>query len=184
MRIRGTENVPRSGAVLLVSNHRSNLDPFFVGVAFPRQIHFMAKAELWKVKALGRVIDRLGAFPVNRGEADRAAVKRALDTLASGAVVGMFPEGRRQRSQPIGDIQAGVSLFALRDGVVTIPVIMDGTERVVWKHLLRLTRVTATFGPPLELPGHDVPRAQRAHLVTERLNQAFRDLLAAQAEAR
>jgi 1-acyl-sn-glycerol-3-phosphate acyltransferase len=184
MKIRGAENIPRAGAVLLVSNHRSNLDPFFVGVAFPRQIHFMAKAELWKVKALGRLIDLLGTFPVNRGEADRAAVKRALDTLASGAVVGMFPEGHRQRSGRLGQIQAGVSLFALRDGVVTIPVIMDGTERVVRKGLLRLHRVIVTFGPPLELPGIDVPRAQRAQLVAERLNEAFRHLLASTTETR
>lgn len=178
MRIRGAENIPRTGAVLLVSNHRSNLDPFFVGVAFPRQIHFMAKAELWKVKLLGRLIDRLGTFPVNRGEADRAAVKRALETLAGGAVVGMFPEGRRQRSSPLGEIQAGVSLFALRDGVVTIPMVLDGTDRVVRKGLLRLTRVSVAFGPALELPGNDVPRAQRSQLVAERLNEAFGDLLA------
>jgi cytidylate kinase len=184
MKIYGAHNIPRTGAVLLVSNHRSNLDPFFVGVSFPRQIHFMAKAELWKVKPLGRLIDLLGTFPVNRGEADRKAVKRALDTLAAGAVVGMFPEGHRQRTKHMGDIQAGVSLFALRDGVATIPMIVDGSERVVRGGLLRLHRVTATFGPPLELPGADVPRAQRAQLVTERLNQAFSDLLAAQSEAR
>ena len=91
MKIHGAHNIPRTGAVLLVSNHRSNLDPFFVGVSFPRQIHFMAKAELWKVKPLGRLIDLLGTFPGNRGEADRHAGKRALDTLAAGAVVGMFP---------------------------------------------------------------------------------------------
>jgi cytidylate kinase len=184
MKIRGAENIPRTGAVLLVSNHRSNLDPFFVGVSFPRQIHFMAKAELWKIKPLGRLIDLLGTFPVNRGEADRSAVKRALDTLAAGAVVGMFPEGHRQRSGQLGEIQAGVSLFALRDGVATVPMIVDGSERVVRKGLLRLTRVTVTFGPPLELPGSDVPRSQRSQLVGERLTQAFRDLLASTAETR
>jgi cytidylate kinase len=184
MKIKGAENIPRTGAVLLVSNHRSNLDPFFVGVAFPRQIHFMAKAELWKVKALGRLIDSLGTFPVNRGEADRNAVKRALDTLASGAVVGMFPEGHRQRSGQLGEIQAGVSLFALRDGVATVPMIVNGTERVVRKGLLRLTRVTVTFGPPLELPGNDLPRAQRSQVVTEHLNKAFRDLFASSTGAR
>jgi cytidylate kinase len=184
MEVKGAENIPHIGAVLLVSNHRSNLDPFFVGVAFPRQIHFMAKAELWKIKALGRLIDLLGTFPVNRGEADRNAVKRALDTLAAGAVVGMFPEGHRQRSGQLGQIQAGVSLFALRDGVVTIPMIVDGTERVVRKGLLRLTRVSVTFGSPLELPGNDVPRSQRSLLVAERLNEAFRDLLAPSMETR
>ena len=184
MKIRGLENIPRTGAVLLVSNHRSNLDPFFVGVSFPRQVHFMAKAELWKVKPLARIIDLLGAFPVNRGEADRTAVKRALDTLASASVVGMFPEGHRQRTTHMGEIQAGVSLFALREGVTTIPMILDGTERVVHGGLLRLHQVTATFGPPLQLPGTDIPRAQRSQLVTQRLNEAFRDLLAAQTELR
>jgi len=184
MKIKGAENIPRTGAVLLVSNHRSNLDPFFVGSAFPRQIHFMAKSELWKVKALGRLIDLLGTFPVHRGEADRHAVKRALDTLASGAVVGMFPEGHRQRNGEMGEIQAGVSLFALRDGVATVPMIVDGTERLIRKGLLRLTRVTVTFGPPLVLPGGDLPRSQRSQLVTERLNKAFRDLLPSQTESR
>ena len=67
----------------------------------------MAKAELWKVKALGRLIDMLGTFPVNRGEADRTAVKRALEMLAAGAVVGMFPEGHRQRSGAAGGDPAG-----------------------------------------------------------------------------
>ena len=170
--------------MLLVSNHRSNLDPFFVGVSFPRQIHFMAKAELWKFKPLGKLIDILGTFPVNRGEADRTAVKRALDTLAAGAVVGMFPEGHRQRTGEVGQIQSGVSLFALREGVVTIPMMLDGTERVVKKGLMRFHRVRVAFGPPRELPGAEVPRAQRAVLVTERLNQAFHELLESLPEAR
>jgi 1-acyl-sn-glycerol-3-phosphate acyltransferase len=103
MKVTGAENIPATGAVLLVSNHRSNLDPVFVGAVFPRQVHFMAKSELWKFKPLGRLIDLLGTFPVNRGEADRAAVKRALDTLAAGAVVGMFPEGHRQKAGTLGD---------------------------------------------------------------------------------
>ena len=184
MKIKGVEHIPASGAVLLVSNHRSNLDPFFVGVSFPRQIHFMAKAELWKFKPLGKLIDILGTFPVNRGEADRTAVKRALDTLAAGAVVGMFPEGHRQRTGEVGQIQSGVSLFALREGVVTIPMMLDGTERVVKKGLMRFHRVRVAFGPPLELPGAEVPRAQRAVLVTERLNQAFHELLESLPEAR
>lgn len=177
MQITGAENVPAEGAVLLVSNHRSNLDPFFVGSSFTRQIHFMAKAELWRFKPLGRLIDLLGTFPVNRGEADRNAVKRALETLAAGAVVGLFPEGRRQRSAQMGEIRAGVALFALREGVVTLPMMMDGTERVVRGGLLHLPKVRVVIGPPLVLPGDDIPRARRGQVVTERLDLAFRDLL-------
>jgi 1-acyl-sn-glycerol-3-phosphate acyltransferase len=182
--IRGAGNIPLTGPVLLASNHRSNLDPFFVGVSFPRQVHFMAKSELWKVKPLGWLIDMLGAFPVNRGEADRSAVKRALELLGAGAVVGMFPEGHRQRSRQVGEIHPGVALFSLREGVVTVPMIVDGTERAVRRGLPRFPRVTVTFGEPLDLPGEDLPRAQRAQLVSERLTQAFQKLLDSPAEVR
>jgi 1-acyl-sn-glycerol-3-phosphate acyltransferase len=183
MKIIGAENIPLTGAVLLASNHRSNLDPFFIGVSFPRQVHFMAKAELWKVKTLGRLIDRLGSFPVSRGEADRKAVKRALDMLGSGAVVGMFPEGHRQRGGQLGEIHPGVALFSLREDVVTVPMILEGTERVLRKGVLRLARVKVAFGPPLELPSPDVPRSQRAQLVSQRLTQAFQRLLTVSTEA-
>jgi 1-acyl-sn-glycerol-3-phosphate acyltransferase len=176
MSISGQEHIPSTGAVLLVSNHRSNLDPFFIGVSFPRQVHFMAKSELWKLKPLGRVIDLLGTFPVHRGEADRAAVKRALEVLASGAVVGMFPEGHRQRGG-LGEIHPGVSLFALREGVVAVPMAMDGTERVVRRGIPRFPKVVVTFGPPLPLPPDDLPRAQRGQFVTDRLTEALHAML-------
>jgi len=184
MNVRGSENIPLTGPVLVASNHRSNLDPFFVGVSFPRQVHFMAKAELWKVKVLGGVIDMLGSFPVKRGEADRTAVKRALEILGAGAVVGMFPEGRRQQRGALGEIHPGVSLLSLREGVVTVPMVLDGTERAVRKGLPRFPRVTVTFGAPLELPSDDLPRSERARVVTERLVEAFQELLDSSAEAR
>jgi 1-acyl-sn-glycerol-3-phosphate acyltransferase len=184
MKIKGAENIPLTGPVLLASNHRSNLDPFFIGVAFPRQVHFMAKAELWKVGILGRLIDMLGTFPVNRGEADRTAVKRALDVLATGAVVGLFPEGHRQRNGQLGEIRAGVALFSLREGVATVPMVLEGTERVARNGLLRFPRVAVTFGPPLALPSIELPRSQRAQLLTQRLTEAFQELLGSQVEAR
>lgn len=179
MEITGVENIPPVGAVVLASNHRSNLDPFFLGSSFPRQIHFMAKAELWAFRPLGWVIEKLGTFPVNRGEADRRAVRHALAVLAAGAVLGLFPEGHRQRETDLGEIRAGVTMFSLREGVTTIPVIMRGTDRVVRGRLLRFPRVRVAFGPPLEVPSNDLPRAERAALASERLVAAFRDLLSA-----
>jgi 1-acyl-sn-glycerol-3-phosphate acyltransferase len=173
MRISGVENIPLEGPVVLASNHRSNLDPFFLGVSSPRQIHFMAKAELWKVKALGKVISVMGSFPVSRGAADRQAVRHALAILDQGAVLGLFPEGHRHRDGNLGPINPGVTLFSLRENVVTIPVVMEGTERISRGHIPRLPRVTVSFGPPLEIPGPDVPRARRAEITGARLSEAL-----------
>lgn len=177
MEITGAENVPAIGPVVLASNHRSNLDPFFLGVSSPRMIHFMAKAELWSFKPLGRIIEKLGAFPVKRGAADRGAVRRALEVLDAGAVLGLFPEGRRQREKDLGEIQAGVAMFSLREGVTTIPVVMRGTDRVVRDRLPRFPRVRVAFGPAVEVPGDGLPRSQRAAVATERLVEAFQVLL-------
>lgn len=179
MRISGAEHFPPGGSVVLASNHRSNFDPFFLGSASPRQIHFMAKTELWRFKPLGKLIERLGSFPIARGEADRQAVRRALDVLGEGAVLGIFPEGRRQRLGGLGDIHPGVSLFSLREGVVTVPVVMEGTERLMQGRMIRLPRVRVKFGPPIVPPATDVPRSQRAKMTSERLTEALRSLIAA-----
>lgn len=180
MSIEGTENIPLAGAVVLASNHKSNLDPFFLGCACPRMVHFMAKTELWKSRALGWLVEKMGAFPVKRGEADREAVRRALEVLDAGAVLGVFPEGRRHREPGLGEIQPGVSLFSLREGVVTVPVVMEGTERVVRNHFLHFTRVRVAFGPPIEIPGRELPRSERGALVVERLTEAMEALLTGQ----
>ena len=184
MRISGREHFPLSGPVVLASNHRSNLDPFFLGVSSPRQIHFMAKSELWRFKPLGRVIERMGSFPIARGEGDRQAVRRALEVLEQGAVLGIFPEGHRQREGELGDIHPGVALFSLREGVVTLPVVMEGTDRVLRGHILRFPRVRVKFGQPLDLPGIDLPRAQRALATSEHLSGTFRSLVGTPGEGR
>src|SRR5680860_1127207 len=114
MRITGLENLPKDGPIVLASNHVTNADPVFVGAACPRMVHFMAKAEIWKVPLLGRLVSRVGAFPVRRGGADREAVRTALRILKGGAVMGMFPEGRRQKLGKLGQPQPGVGLFLLR----------------------------------------------------------------------
>jgi 1-acyl-sn-glycerol-3-phosphate acyltransferase len=149
MEIRGVENVPEQGAVVLASNHLSNMDPLFIGVATPRQVHFMAKAELWKVKPLGWGIERLGSFPVRRRQADREAVRRALEIVGGGGVLGIFPQGHRRPPGHLGLPQPGFALFSLRPGVVTVPVALTGTERIMRGRLPRFPRIGVAFGEPL-----------------------------------
>ena len=173
MRVTGLEHLPARGPVVLASNHLSNLDPFFLGVACPRQIHFMAKAEIWKVPVVGRLVDGLGAFPVHRGQADRRAVEWALGTLSSGAVLGIFPEGHRSRDGRLGTPQAGVALFSLRKGVTTVPVALVGSDQVVRGKRLRLPQVTLTFGPAIDVESAGGSKSERQQTVTRRLMQSL-----------
>lgn len=130
LRIEGTDRVPRQGGVLVVSNHLHNADPLLIAIACPRPVHFMAKRELMTVPIIGRVIRLAGAFPVDRGRADRTAIRRAAATLEQGIALGMFPEGTRSRSRRIERVLPGAGLIALRDSPPIVPIAITGSERL------------------------------------------------------
>jgi 1-acyl-sn-glycerol-3-phosphate acyltransferase len=176
IRVTGLEHLPASGPVVLASNHLSNIDPILLGVVCPRQIHFMAKAEIWKIPLVGRLVDVLGSFPVRRGTADRHAVEQALGVLSSGAVLGIFPEGRRSRDGRLGTPQPGVALFSLRKGVATVPVALIGTDRVLRNKRPGLPQVTVAFGPAIDVDIDEGSKSERQRVVTGRLMQALADL--------
>jgi 1-acyl-sn-glycerol-3-phosphate acyltransferase len=97
LEVSGLEQLPASGPVLLAGNHDSYWDPVAVGIAAleRRQIRALAKSELWKVPALGPVLDSMGQIPIRRGQADLQALDRAIAELRGGACIGIFPEGTR-----------------------------------------------------------------------------------------
>lgn len=177
MEVKGLEHVPRHGGVVVASNHVSNIDPVFLGVACRRQIHFMAKSELWKFKPLAWLVEGLGAFSVRRGAADRDAVRRALELLDEQAVVGIFPEGRRQPVGRLGDPQPGVALFSLRPGVTTVPVVLRGTDQVMRGRRPGFPRVSVTFGPPVPALSSGGAKAERHREFASRLMGALQSLL-------
>jgi len=126
LRIEGMDNIPFSGPVIIAPNHVSNWDPIAVGVALERPVYFMAKVSLFKNPVLNFIIRRLNAFPVNKEYADRQAIRHALQILGEGKVLGIFPQGIRNRS---GDAkaQSGMVLIALKSGAPIIPVACIGT---------------------------------------------------------
>lgn len=130
VRIEGLANVPTGGGVLMVANHLHNADPILLQIAAPRPIHFMAKRELFGLPLIGAVIRRVGAFPVDRGRADRGALRAAESRLAQGVAVGMFPEGTRSRERRLQPALPGAALVALRAGVPILPVAITGSERL------------------------------------------------------
>lgn len=122
----GHENIPKEGAVLICSNHISNLDPPLVGSSMQRKVSYMAKESLFKIPIVSFLIKRFGAFPVKRGVQDKQALRTAMGILKEGQVLGIFPEGTRSKTGRLGKPLPGAGMFALKEDSVVIPVAILG----------------------------------------------------------
>jgi 1-acyl-sn-glycerol-3-phosphate acyltransferase len=130
-RVLGTENLPRTGAYILAPVHRSYLDWLLVARVTRRRLRYIAKAEIWKSKLVGRLIEANGGFPVNRSGADREALERCQEVLAGGEPLVMFPEGTRRSGPVVEDLREGVAFLALRARVPVVPVGIGGSEKAM-----------------------------------------------------
>ncbi|MBN2984335.1 MULTISPECIES: lysophospholipid acyltransferase family protein [Cohnella] len=139
---RGIGNVPLEGPVILASNHKSVMDPIALGIAVPRQIHFMAKSELFGIPLFGGLIRKLGAFPVKRGGVSKEAIRNAIDLLQDGRVMAIFPQGTR--NEDIGMGKRGAVTMALRSDAKIVPVALIGNYRLFRKMI-------AVYGTPIDL---------------------------------
>jgi 1-acyl-sn-glycerol-3-phosphate acyltransferase len=148
---RGIEHVPATGAVLLVANHSSVLDPPLVGGACPRPLTFLAKAELFAVPGFGGLIRRLNARPLRREGADPAALRTAQRVLQEDGALLVFPEGTRGTEGVLRPAKPGAALLAMQTGVPVVPVYVSGSG-AAWprgRRLPRPAKVMVTFGPPM-----------------------------------
>jgi 1-acyl-sn-glycerol-3-phosphate acyltransferase len=150
LRIYGSERVPATGGVVLALNHFSWLDPPAFGAACPRNIQYMAKIELHRVKFMGQLIRAFGAFAVRRGESDRDAVRLMRQCVRDGEALGLFVEGTRQKSGVPGEVKAGAAMVALQERVPIVPAAIHGSQ--FWK-LGNFEPVSVAWGRPLYFDG-------------------------------
>ena len=125
----GISNMPRTGGVVVVSNHGSHLDPPILGHALCRPVAFMAKSELFRVPILSFIISACGAYPVKRGAGDREALRTASNRLIEGWATGVFLDGTRQENGRVNDPKAGAALLAARTGCPILPVAIVNSHR-------------------------------------------------------
>jgi 1-acyl-sn-glycerol-3-phosphate acyltransferase len=155
---RGTEHVPSTGALLLVSNHSSVLDPPLVGGASPRQLSFLAKAELFDIPLFGRLVN---ARPVRREGSDARALKTALRVLEEGKALLVFPEGTRGPEGTLREAKPGAGMLAVLSGATVVPVLITGSGGALPRGavLPRPRKAIVRFGPPLRFkPDEDGAR--------------------------
>lgn len=150
----GRDGIPRTGPLILVSNHLNNVDPPVLSASMPRRITFMAKEELYYGRNLSGLLARgFGAFPVRRGEVDRRALKKASKVLEQGLILGLFPEGSRSPDARLQCGQLGTAWIALESGAPILPVAIWGTEHIrTVKDVLARPRIRVRFGRPFTLP--------------------------------
>ncbi len=146
LRVHGRENVPRTGPFIYASNHKSFFDPPIVGSTSPREIHFAAKKELFKVPLVGRLVRYLNSVPVKRKGFEREALVRLGEVLEQGGGIIIFPEGTRYLDDKLHHPKAGVGLMAIKYDVPIVPVYISGSAFI--KRQLFRRRLSITFGKP------------------------------------
>ena len=173
-RVVGKQNLPAEEAYILAPVHRSYLDTPVGGMVTARRQRFLGKESLWRHRAAGRFLTIVGGFPVERGTADRAALRACQEVLERGEPMVMFPEGTRQHG-PVVDpdlMHAGPAFVAARAGVPIVPLGIAGTDHAMpgGAILIRPVRVVMVGGEPIWPPEVDgrIPRRMVDEL-TERL---------------
>jgi len=165
--VRGKENVPSEGAVIVVANHLNLADPLVLGASLGRKVVFMAKRELFHSRVSRYFVRGLGAFSAQRGQLVREALRQASQILANSLALAVFPEGSRSKNAQLQSAFPGSALIALRNGIPILPVGITGTEKIrgaAW--FLHRPKITVNIGRPFSLPpvGSKLARAELAEL--------------------
>ena len=176
----GTENVPRTGPVILAPNHFSNWDHFFSAVFLPRKVRFMAKSQLFGGNpALTYIFSHGGVFPVRRGHRDREAFITAHTIFERGGCVLIYAEGGRSRTGGLGEPRPGVGYIALESGVPVVPVAIHGSVGIRGWRRLRFPKVTIQYGEPISFDAVERPLRDQAQESAERIFEPVRQMYAA-----
>jgi len=163
--LRGLENVPARGSLLIVSNHVGTADPPLIGAWTPRPVWFMAKAELFRKWFLRWLVQAYHAFPIVRHSPDRGALRRTFALLRAGRAVVLFPEGHRAEDARLQRAEPGAGFVARRSGAPVVPLAITGTERVLARGWLlpRRAVVRMVFGQPFRLPERNPDGSRMDH---------------------
>jgi len=157
-RLEGLENIPKSGPVILASNHLSFIDSVILPLVIKRRIYFLAASTYFEGKGLGkwavaRFLRATGMIPIDRsgGKASEASLIAGMSVLTKGRVLGIYPEGGRSRDGRAHRGRTGVARMAFESGAPVVPVAMIDTDKVLSESgNVKIRRIGISFGPALD----------------------------------
>jgi 1-acyl-sn-glycerol-3-phosphate acyltransferase len=163
LEIKGLDNIPQGGPLLVAFNHLAHLDAALVLPFLPQPVEGVALEDLYHVPVTGQLLRLYGTIPVHRDQFDREVIRRALQALAEGKMLALAPEARQSLTGALEQARQGVAYLALRSGAPILPVADTGTETVPSDlKRLRRPRLTVTFGEVIITPPRaSKPQAQR-----------------------
>ena len=168
--VTGEENIPRSGAAILASNHLSFIDSVFLPLVIERRGTFLAKSDYYTARgikgwAIKNFLKAAGMLPIDRsgGKASEASLRTGLGVLGRGEVLGIYPEGTRSPDGRLYRGRTGVARMVLEAGVPVIPVAMIDTEKVmpIGQRLPKVRRIGVVIGEPLDFSRFDGMESDR-----------------------
>ena len=167
----GREHGKVKGPLIVAANHRSFLDPFVIGASLPwnRPLHYVAKVELFEKGWQGWILNRLGAYPVRRGQSDEQTLITSRAVLVRAGAVCIFPEGTRHRTGSLARPKRGFGRLALETGAAVLPVAVHGTEQVRRGWKIRSRKVKVRLGRALTFPRTEDPSPALANSVGARI---------------
>jgi len=148
--VKGRENIPREGGVIIAANHISYIDPPLIGAVLPRRATFMARKGLFEIPGL-RWAMKQTAIPVDRQRTRPSTIKEAVRRLKKGEVVALFPEGRRSETGELLEGKRGIGMLVSLSGVPVVPALITGSDRAlpVDARWLKRARITVVFDKPI-----------------------------------
>jgi len=176
LKVYGTENVPQTGGVLLVSNHQSFLDPPLIGVQLRRKASYLAKSGLFENPVFGWIIRNCNAFPVRQGEGDVGAVKETIRRLREGHMLTAFPEGGRSEDGELQPILNGAALVVRKAQVPIVPIAIEGSFKAWPKHrkIWQRSPVRVLIGKPAIV--HDMKAKEITEFIDREIRELFTEL--------
>ena len=169
MKTEGRENLPKDGAALICANHIHLLDPAALGINLNRYVSYLAKKEIFEKRFSRWLFTGLHAIPVERDGTDTAAVMKALRILKKGGLLGIFPEGTRERGRGMLEFKPGAAFISIVSKAPVIPAYIEG-------RYMPFGKLRVVFGSPIMPPDIKKPDAEDLKEFSDRLAQTIKGL--------